>query len=262
MPEMNDYKRVCEQAARAGGAVLIEWAGRFSVREKGPADLVTEADLASQETIRKIVLENFPGHGFLAEEDAFVASRDRGLRWIVDPLDGTTNYVHGVPGFVVSIALVQDDRILVGVVFDPSRNECYRAAAGEGAFLDGRRLRVSSVERLSQALVGESFPPGMKRDDPKIKQSVEVLVRCQGTRRTGSTALNLCYVAAGRFDAYWTLSTHPWDVAAGALIVQEAGGLVWDLDGGPLDLNRPRPLAVSTEALGRELGDLLRQTMD
>jgi myo-inositol-1(or 4)-monophosphatase len=258
MSEMNDYKRVCEQAARAGGAVLIDWVGRFAVREKRRADLVTEADLASQEVIRKTVLETFPGHGFLAEEDAFVASRDRGLRWIVDPLDGTTNYVHGVPGFVVSIALAQEDRILVGAVFDPSRNECYLAAAGEGAFLDGRRLHVSSVDCLSQALVGESFPPGIQRDDPVIERSIEVLVRCQGTRRTGSTALNLCYVAAGRFDAYWTLSTHPWDVAAGVLIVEEAGGLVSDLDGGPLDLNRPRPLAVSTAALGRELRDLLR----
>lgn len=261
MSEMSDYKRVCEQAARAGGAVLLDWAGRFAVREKGPANLVTEADLASQEIIRKTVLGAFPEHGFLAEEDAFVASRDRGLRWIVDPLDGTTNYVHGVPGFVVSIALVQEDRVLVGVIYDPSRNECYLAAVGEGAFLDGRRLKVSNVESLAQALVGESFPPGVKRDDPEIRQSIEVLVRCQGTRRTGSTALNLCYVAAGRFDAYWTLSTHPWDVAAGVLMVQEAGGLVSDLGGGPLDLNRPRPLAVSTSALGRELGALFQQTL-
>jgi len=262
MSEMDSYKRVCEQAARAGGAVLLDWAGRFAVREKGRSDLVTEADLASQEIIQKTLLDAFPGHGFLAEEDAFVESRDRGLRWIVDPLDGTTNYVHGVPGFVVSIALVQETRVLVGVVYDPSRDECYLASAGGGAFLDDRRLQVSGVQSLSQALVGESFPPGIQRHDAEIKRSIEVLIRCQGTRRTGSTALNLCYVAAGRFDAYWTLSTHPWDVAAGSLLVQEAGGLVSDVNGGPLDLDRPKLVAVSTAALGREFCEVLRQVIN
>ncbi len=262
MSEIEDYKRVCEQAARAGGAVLLDWTGRFAVREKGRADLVTEADLASQEVVRKTVLDAFPDHGFLAEENALVESRCHGLRWIVDPLDGTTNYVHGVPGFVVSVALAEAKRVLVGVVYDPTHDDCYLACAGEGAYLNGRRLRVSRVDRLSEALVATSFRPGIARDDPEIRRFVEVLVRCQATRRTGSSALNLCYVAAGRYDAYWTLSTSAWDVAAGVLLVQEAGGIVGDADGSPLDLDRPRLVATSTAALGKELCDVLRRAVN
>jgi myo-inositol-1(or 4)-monophosphatase len=177
-------------------------------------------------------------------------------------LDGTTNYVHGVPGFVVSVALAEGNRVLVGVVYDPTHDDCYLAAAGEGAYLNRRRLQVSRVEKLSEALVATSFPPAIAREDPEIRRFVEVLVRCQATRRSGSSALNLCYVAAGRYDAYWTLSTSAWDVAAGVLLVQEAGGIVGDADGGPLDLDKPRLVATSTTALGKELRDVLGRAAD
>lgn len=250
---MNEILQVCEAAARAGGAVLLDWAGRFNVREKGPADLVTEADLASQEAIRGHLLGAFPQHGFLGEENASIPSRDNGYRWIVDPLDGTTNYVHGIPQYCVSVALEQHGRVLVGTVFDPIGQECFTSAAGEGAWLNGTPIRVSQAKQLDQAVVAMSLPPAIRRDDAELKQFIEVVVRAQSMRRMGSSALNLCYVACGRFDAYWSISTKIWDIAAGVLLVREAGGLVVSPDGGELDLHRPRFVAAATPALCAEL---------
>src|SRR5687768_15961356 len=141
---MHDYLTVCESAARAGGAVLLDWIDRFAVREKGPADLVTEADLASQNTIRDLLLSTFPDHAFLGEESSELPE-DKPYRWIVDPLDGTTNYVHQVPQYAVSVALTHQGKLLVGTVYDPVSQECFTAAAGKGAWLNGRRLEVSRI---------------------------------------------------------------------------------------------------------------------
>jgi myo-inositol-1(or 4)-monophosphatase len=196
---MPEFIMVCEQAARAGGAVLQDWAERFSVREKGPADLVTEADVASQETIREIVLAAFPDHEFLSEEDAQGGTSGAGstrrppgrYRWIVDPLDGTTNYVHRVQEYAVSIGLERDGQVLAGTVFNPCNNECYTASAGGGAFLNGRRLHVSSVTELPKALVTIGFPPHV---DPK-SCSVADFLRLVGASQSiiwlqaGSTAI-------------------------------------------------------------------------
>ena len=248
---------VCEAAARAGGAVLLDWAGRFSVREKGRADLVTEADLASQEIVRERLLSAFPLHGFLGEENSSIPSRDAGYRWIVDPLDGTTNYVHGIPNYCVSIALEQEGRLVVGAVFDPVGEECFTAAAGQGAWLNGQPLRVSELTQLDQAVVAMSLPPDIERDDVELRQFLEVVVKAQSMRRMGSSALNLCYVAAGRFDAYWSSSTKVWDIAAGVLMVREAGGLVISPEGGELDLHRPRFVAASSQPLADELRSVL-----
>jgi len=261
-----DYQRVCEQAARAGGDVLRDWKGRFAVREKGPADLVTEADLASQEAIREILLGAFPGHGFLAEEgfladkNARLARQGDDLRWIVDPLDGTTNYVHGVPNYAVSIALERGGAPLVGTVYDPSADECFSAAAGHGATCNGEALRVSDVGRLSHAMVAVSFSAKVDRGDQEIGDFIEVMLKTQATRRMGSSALNLCYVAAGRFDAYWATTTKIWDIAAGALLVREAGGEITSIDGGPFHLERPQFIAAATKALHGELRELLSRS--
>lgn len=261
MDAIDEYKTVCERAARAAGAVLLDWAGRFSAREKGPSDLVTEADLAAQEVIREQVLAAFPDHGFLAEEQhANIASQADGLRWIVDPLDGTMNYVHGVPNYAVSIALEQRGQLLVGTVLDPVNGECFSAARDQGAWLNGRRLRVSAANELSQALVAASFPARVERNDREIADFIEVTVRAQGTRRMGSSALNLCYVAAGRFDGYWSTSTKTWDIAAGALMILEAGGVISHYGGGPLDLARPQFIAAATPKLHNELRGLLHRT--
>jgi myo-inositol-1(or 4)-monophosphatase len=254
---LDDFLAAARRAADAGGAQLLDWAGRFAVREKGPADLVTEADLASQAAVRKELLAAFPDHGFLAEEEgASTVGRD-GYRWIVDPLDGTTNYVHGLPQFCVSIALERHGEMLVGVVYDPIGKECFSAARGRGADVNGRPLRTSGVTRLSQALVAASFPPSVRRTDGVIAEFLAVLERAQAVRRMGSSALNLAYVAAGRLDAYWARDTKTWDVAAGWLLVREAGGILTNLTGDAVNLGRPQFVVASSAELHAELRSVL-----
>jgi myo-inositol-1(or 4)-monophosphatase len=257
LTQLSDFQEVSDRAARLAGAVLLDWAGRFQVREKGRSDLVTEADLASQDIIRATLLSAFPKHGFLGEEGGGKPSEDQGFRWIVDPLDGTTNYVHGIPNYSVSIALEQAGKLIVGTIFDPVSGECYSATTGRGAFLNGRRISVSSVSRLDQAVVAMSFPPGLTRESPELTEFLQIILLAQSMRRYGSSALNLCFVAAGRFDAYWSSSTKIWDVAAGLLIVQEAGGVVSNRQGGPLQLDPPHFITAATPELAAELSAAL-----
>ena len=261
---MPDFLAVCEQAARAGGAALLEWVERFTVREKGPSDPVTEADLASQEAVRRIVLGAFPDHDFLSEEEApkeTAAATSGGgeprYRWIVDPLDGTTNYVHRIPEYAVSLALEKGGEVVAATVFNPVHGECYTAAKGRGAFLNGRRLHASGVTDMGHAVVAASFPPRVKADSAVMVDFARIIVAAQSVRRTGSAALNLCYVAAGRFDAFWARDTMIWDVAAGWLIVCEAGGIMTAFDGGPFRLDRPHFIATATEPLHQELRSIL-----
>jgi myo-inositol-1(or 4)-monophosphatase len=251
--------KVCEEAARAGGDVLRRSLGKFRPREKAPADLVTEADLQSQEAIRRRIHAAFPDHQFLAEEQPqhdWAAAA--GYRWIVDPLDGTTNFVHQVPQFGVSVAVEHRGTLLAGVVLDPMADECFTATAGGGAYCNGRRLHVSDVVHLREALVAVSFSAGVQRGSPEIDNFVNVLVACQAVRRTGSAALNLAYVAAGRFDGYFATSTSPWDVAAGFLLVQEAHGCLTALDGSPGSPFRRGFVAASTPQLCAQLRPLLK----
>ncbi len=253
----SEYLQAAEEAARAGGAVLMDWVGKFQAREKGPSDLVSEADLASQDCIQDLLLKRFPAHGFLAEEDALIEPPDGRHRWIVDPLDGTMNYVHGVPQFAVSIALECDGEMLAGVIYDPCLDECFAAEAGRGATLNGKPIRCSKTQTLKQALVVASFPAGIQAGHPEIERFARILVTSQSLRRTGSAAINLSYIAAGRFDGYWATSTKIWDVAAGFLILREAGGVVSDLEGGPVQLARPRFVAAATGPLREELCEML-----
>ena len=220
MSGMSEYMEVCEAAVRAGGAVVQQWVGRFEVREKGPADLVTEADMASQEAIRELIVDHFPDHFLIGEEDSGVEEEagEAEFRWIADPLDGTTNYVHRMPHYSVSLALEHRGRVLVGAVYDPTRDECFTAAAGQGAFLNGERIQSSRVSDLAGSLAVVGFPPNARRGSPDLAVFLEILDKCQAIRRTGSAALNLCYLAAGWFDVYWSYSTKIWDVAAGAWI--------------------------------------------
>ncbi|QDU93213.1 inositol monophosphatase family protein [Lignipirellula cremea] len=258
------FLHVCERAARAGGQVLLDLLGQVHPREKGPRDLVTEADIRSQEVIREIVLGEFPDHLFLGEEesadplaDLSASEREQALCWVVDPLDGTTNFVHRLPSFAVSIALEQNNDLLAGVVFDPVANECYAAAKGRGASLNGQRLEVSQCRQLRQALVATGFSPDVQRGSLEIEQFVEMLTECQGLRRLGSAALNCCYLAAGRLDGYWATSVKKWDVAAGVLILLEAGGQIQQIDKGPFQLNRPQFVAAATPELSQEMFDVL-----
>ncbi|MCC7085464.1 MAG: inositol monophosphatase [Pirellulales bacterium] len=254
---MSDYLKTCERAARAGGQVLLDWIGRFQAREKAPADLVTEADFASQDEIRRILLTTFPGHAFLGEEGRPIDPEDAEYRWLVDPLDGTTNYVHQIPHYCVSIALEHRGRLVCGAVFDPVSRECFTAELGHGALLNGRPISVSQTTDIAHAVVVVSFPPRVLPKSRELAEFERVIARCQAVRRTGSAALNLCYVAAGRFDAYWGGHTQAWDVAAGALMLQEAGGVITNPDGGPLDIYRPRFVATGTRELHSQMMNLV-----
>lgn len=258
---MPDLVTVCEAAARAGGQVLLDWRERFTVREKGPADLVTEADLASQEAIRALMAKEFPGHAFVGEEseagtrDALGGDSKSEWTWVVDPLDGTTNYVHGLAQYAVSVAILHRGEPEAGCVFDPVAGECYTAARGKGAWLNGRAIRPSGRTDLAQSLVAVSFPAQIDAQSRELQDFLAVFPHCQAFRRMGSAALNLCYVAAGSLDAYWATSTKIWDIAAGTLMVAEAGGAVAALDGGPLDIRTGKFIAAATGPLmGRLVG--------
>ncbi|MCX7426121.1 MAG: inositol monophosphatase family protein [Planctomycetia bacterium] len=260
---MPDYIRVCEQAVRAGGRVLLEKLGCVTVREKGPADLVTDADFASQEVVARTVLDAFPDHAVLGEEEMAGSRRARtgaAYRWIVDPLDGTTNFVHGVPHFSVSLALQHADTLLAGAVFNPVADELFTATHGGGAFLNGRPIHVSTVSSASDALAAIGLPPGVSEDSPDLRALLRALPRFQSMRRTGSAALNLAYVACGRFDAAWSFSTRIWDMAAGVLLVQEAGGEVSGPLGGPVILDEGHFLVAATSALHAQARAMLLAT--
>lgn len=250
---MSNYLEICEQAARAGGAELLKSLGHVEVREKGPADPVTEADFASQEAVRNLVRRHFPDHDFLSEEEPHSRMADGQMRWILDPLDGTQNYVHGLPLFAVSLALEENGQILVGCVYNPISDECYTAAQGQGARCNGEVIRVSRARALSEALVAISLPPRVHREGPELKSLVHVSVEAQGIRRIGSSALNLCWVAAGKLDAFFATDTKIWDVAAGVLLVQEAGGTVTALTGGSFNVRMPRLVAAASESLAAQI---------
>jgi myo-inositol-1(or 4)-monophosphatase len=177
-------------------------------------------------------------------------------RWIVDPLDGTTNFVHGVPHYSVSLALERNGELLVGAVYDPMLEECFTAAAGQGAWLNGRPIHTSQISLLSEALAAVGFPPNMNRDSPDLLLFLEMVPRCQAIRRTGSSALNLCYLAAGRFDLYWSYGTHIWDVAAGVLLLREAGGWITSPAGGDFSLEEAHFLAAASRELHAQLREI------
>ena len=248
---------VCELAARAGAEQLMDWRGRFQAREKAPRDLVTEADVASEQAVRGVIAAHFPDHGILGEEAPVMAQLDRPYCWVVDPLDGTINYAHGLPCYGVSVAVAREGRLLAGVVLDPERNECFSAAEGAGAWLNGTPITVSGVERIEEALVAVSFPPRLSDESLDLQAFMKVSPLCQAVRRTGSAALNLAYVACGRLDAHWAHEIHPWDSAAGVLLVREAGGSVSASSGGPYRLAAGDYLATGTKALYEQIFPLV-----
>ena len=243
---LSSYLAVAEEAARRAAGVLKHWQRRFSVREKGRFDLVTEADLASQEAIRLYLHGRFPDHGFLGEEEGHGANRPgpgAPPTWIVDPLDGTSNYVHGVPLYCVSIGLMVDGELVVGVVLDPAREELFKAAKGMGAWLGSTRIQTSVVAKLDQAMLATGFPPDVRGQEKLFDCWRHFSQHSQAIRRTGSTALNLAYVAAGRFDGYWAFDNHVWDVAGGVVLVREAGGKVTNANGSIYDPFTPDAVA-------------------
>jgi myo-inositol-1(or 4)-monophosphatase len=241
---MNPYKLLAVQAAMKAGAVLKKRMGsKRTIGFKGPINLVTEMDLLSEKIIVDEIERHFPDHAVLAEERPAVEKTSRFL-WIIDPLDGTTNYAHGYPVFSVSIALAREGQIVLGVVYDPTRDELFTAERGKGARLNGRKIRVSSEANLSRSLLATGFPYDLRETTVNnFDHFRHLALRAQAVRRGGSAALDLCYVAAGRFDGYWEMKLGPWDIAAGTLMVAEAGGQITDFLGRPLHLSGKHVLA-------------------
>jgi myo-inositol-1(or 4)-monophosphatase len=241
-----DYLDAAKVAALRAAAVLDEWRNSFRVAEKGPFDLVTDADLASQRTIQAYLLERFAGHGFLGEEEDAAKGRpgpDAPPTWIIDPIDGTTNYVHDFPFYCISIGLQIAGELTVGVVYDPRHSEMFSAVVGGGAWLNDRRLQTSRVRSLDQALLATGFPTNLRGNERTLDWWRYLSFKTQSLRRTGSTALNLAYIAAGRFDGYWAFDNHIWDVAGATVILREAGGQITNVDGTPYDPYTPDALA-------------------
>ena len=248
-----DLLAVAVEAAQAGGKVLLDWVGRFSVREKKRADLVTEADHASQETIHRIIVGRWPAHGFLGEEGLNAECDESGYRWIIDPLDGTSNYVHGFPYFCVSVAVEKAGELIAAAIFDPNRDETFTATHDGVAQLNGVEISTSGETVLASAMGMASLPVGAGPDDPAVERFLSSMSHLQTVQRSGSAALNLCCVASGRIDAFWSTSLKPWDVAAGTLIVQRAGGTVTNLAGGKVDIMVPDLLSASTQKIAQDL---------
>ena len=250
--EISIYLSVCEEAARSAGKMIRNMLGTTSIRhKKNPCDLVTDADIAAQKVIESIVIGAFPDHRFLGEEGNLTQSiqpDSSEFCWIVDPLDGTTNFVHGVPLFGTSIALTQGTNVLCGVFYNPMTEEFFSAARGHGAFLNGERLQTSTWHTLGESLVALSFPIQIREDSPDLIAFMKTSTLCQSFRRTGSTAFNMAYVAAGRFDATWAFRCHAWDIAAGIILIQEAGGVITKPDGSPFDFSDPAPICAVANA--------------
>jgi myo-inositol-1(or 4)-monophosphatase len=232
---MHPMLNIAVRAARRAGSIINRAAlagGGYGVSTKRANDYVTEIDKAAETAIIETIRKAYPDHGILAEESGALAAERTEHRWIIDPLDGTTNFIHGFPQYCVSIAVEHKGALEHGLVYDPIRDELFTASKGRGAFLNDRRIRVTRCAKLGEALVGTGFPfKELGRMDLYLRQLRAMMEKTSGVRRAGAAALDLAYVACGRLDAFWELGLSPWDMAAGALLIQEAGGLVGDLQG-------------------------------
>ncbi|BAE50090.1 inositol monophosphatase family protein [Paramagnetospirillum magneticum] len=236
-------------AARKAARNLVRDYGEvehLQVSKKGPADFVSSADIKTEKTLRAELKKARPGFGFLMEEGGEIAGDDTSHRWIIDPIDGTTNFLHGIPNFCISIALERDGELFAGVVYQPLGDEMFHAEKGAGAFLNERRLRVSARRKLEDTLIATGIPfIGRPGHETFLKELGAVMPQVAGIRRFGSAALDLAYVAAGRCDGYWETGIKPWDIAAGIVLVKEAGGYVTDFQGGSKMLDNGEVLAAN-----------------
>jgi myo-inositol-1(or 4)-monophosphatase len=254
-----------ERAARKAARGLLRDFGeveQLQVSRKGPADFVSTADLKAERILRSELARARPGYGFLMEESGATGEGDGHNRFIVDPLDGTTNFLHGLPHFAISIALERDREIVAGVVFKPIGDELFWAEKGAGAYVNEHRLRVSARSRIEEALLATGIPfKGHGDHEAFIKTFAAAMPLVAGIRRFGSAALDLAFVAAGRFDGFWEFGLKPWDIAAGMLLVREAGGYVSGIESGR-DSLASGDLIASNDPLHKPLGDLLRRALE
>jgi len=241
--------------AREAGTLLMEHFRRHvKIEYKGSADLVTIADRQSEALILERIRRDFPSHDVMGEEGTRIETGSD-YKWYVDPLDGTTNFAHGYPVFCVSLAVEYRGSRIAGVVHDPTRDEMFSAARGNGAQLNGKAIHVSSTARLAESLIGTGFPSHKRHKNPNIYFYHRLTLRSHGVRRAGSAALDLCNVAAGRYEGFWEFNLNPWDTAAGVLIVEEAGGRVTDFAGGPFQIESRETLASNGQIHDELLGE-------
>ena len=255
---------VMVRAAEKAGRALVRDFGeveQLQVSRKGPADFVSAADIKAERIVRKELQKARPGYGLLMEESGEIPGQDNDNRWIVDPLDGTTNFLHGLPHFCVSIAMERKGKLIAGVVYDPIKDEVFWAEKGLGAYLGDRRIRVSGRRKLADSLLATGIPFLGRQEGEGHKvflaQLERVMEKTSGVRRWGAAALDLAYVAAGRYDGFWETGLSPWDVAAGIVLVREAGGLISEIDGKPHNLESPTFLAAN-DPLHAEIVKLLK----
>ena len=247
------YLETAVEIAREAGALIANYLERrVPFETKGEFDLVTAADRASEKLIVERLRSHFPAHGIVAEEGGGVENNSA-YRWFVDPLDGTTNFAHSFPFFNVTLALANAGEVIAGVVFDPIRNEMFTAERGAGAYLNNRRIHVSGTQRLSDSLASTGFPSRKRHHNINIHFYYQLAMASHGVRRTGSAALDLAYVAAGRLDFFWEFGLKPWDMAAGTLLVQEAGGRVSDMRGGAFAVETSDSVLADNSALHEEV---------
>jgi myo-inositol-1(or 4)-monophosphatase len=239
---MPSFLETSVEIARESGALLSTYFERRVAFElKGEYDLVTEADRASERLVVERLRSHFPSHSIVAEEGGGHTGTSE-YCWYVDPLDGTTNFAHGFPMYNVTMALTQAGQLINGVIFDPMRNEMFSCERGSGAYLNNRRIRVSKVARVEDALVATGFPSRKRHENVNVHFYYQLAMISHGVRRAGSAALDLAYVASGRLDAFWEFGLKPWDMAAGILLIEEAGGKCSDMQGGPVDIRGPHLL--------------------
>ncbi len=247
-----------ETARGAGHILLDKFGSKLDVRKKGDINLVTEADLASEKYIIECIKTFHPRHSILAEESgASAVDESSKWRWIIDPLDGTTNYAHGYPCFCVTLALEHKGEIVIGVTYDPTRDEIFAAERHQGASLNRKTIRVSETRILSDALLVTGFPYDVAQRENFARHLTDFVVSARGVRRDGSAAIDLAYVACGRFDGFWEEGLHAWDVAAGMLMIQEAGGKVTYYDGSPFNIYKP-PICASNGLIHEEMLRILK----
>jgi myo-inositol-1(or 4)-monophosphatase len=239
----SDLLPAMQVVAREAGSLLMEhFRRRVTIEYKGDADLVTVADRQSEALILGSIRAHFPAHDVMGEEGTRIETGSD-YKWYVDPLDGTTNFAHGYPVFCVSLAVEYQGQRIAGVVYDPTRDELFSAEKGSGAQLNGHAIQVSSTAKLAECLIATGFPSHKRHQNPNIYFYHQLTLRSHGVRRAGSAALDLCNVAAGRYDGFWEFNLNPWDTAAGVLIVEEAGGRVTDFSGGPFQIASHETLA-------------------
>lgn len=248
-----------EAAVEAGRILKMNSGKPKSVQRKGgqETNLVTEIDRKAEELIIRTIKQRYKGHDFLAEESGSHQTQSE-YRWIIDPLDGTTNFTHGLPIFCVSIALERKGEVVLGVVYDPNSDELFTAEKGKGAFLNKRPIRVSKTSKLIESLLVTGFPYNVRTSTANVSHFNNFLTEAQAVRRLGSAALDLCYVAAGRFDGYWELSLNPWDMAAGVLLVEEAGGKYTDVSGFPSTIYR-KEILTSNGVIHDQMLEVLKR---